>query len=374
MGDPRTYQNSRIWYGHTIGSAWGDLNNDGNLDLWVSNLVHKDGKYGYHRGYICDDPKVYLNKGAPDFAFENIREKAGIPPVPMDKVGAKPDGKNTIVDELWSGAALGDFDNNGYLDAFVAQVYDLSWAFAHLYRGQAGPKYEQVVKEAGIQVFDTYSGAWADYDGDGFLDLATFGRPEVGEKKRIMLYRNNGAGGKALRVSLSGRESNASGVGARLTLRLGEELMIREMEGGTSSHCQQNSPIIHFGLGDRKPDALEIRWPTGRIERFADPKPGKLIDVQESGSPLPKILAVKLDPEEPKAGEELSLKVNVRSPRGSRIQSYEWDLDGDNRFETSGSKGTHTHTFERAGDHLIRVRVWGKKCGVETCVKVKVRE
>jgi hypothetical protein len=98
-------------YGHTIGSAWGDLDNDGALDLWDSNLVHKyvgpsslPGMPYDIRGYVCDG-----------IAFRPIG------------------GSGTYNgDELWSGVTMGDYDNDGDLDVYVPQIYDLNYAYSLL--------------------------------------------------------------------------------------------------------------------------------------------------------------------------------------------------------------------------------------------------
>ncbi len=89
-----------------------------------------------------------------------------------------------------------------------------------------------------------------------------------------------------------------------------------------------------------------------------------------------RIVSIKVEPDPPSLGEEVKFKVNVRSPRGARIRSYSWDFDGDNRFETSSSRGKTVHTFDKPGVHLVRVRVWAGKagCGVEATRRVTVRE
>jgi len=47
------------YYGHSLGSSWGDMDNDGDMDLWVTNLAHKD----VYRGPICDDSYLFENQG-----------------------------------------------------------------------------------------------------------------------------------------------------------------------------------------------------------------------------------------------------------------------------------------------------------------------
>ncbi|MCK5415413.1 MAG: VCBS repeat-containing protein, partial [Thermoplasmata archaeon] len=72
-GDALFYQGSGPYYGHTIGSSWADWNNDGNMDIWEANLVHKYVGGGDNRGYICDDSKFYANNGPPNWDFTDVR-------------------------------------------------------------------------------------------------------------------------------------------------------------------------------------------------------------------------------------------------------------------------------------------------------------
>nr|NIP36259.1 VCBS repeat-containing protein [Thermoplasmata archaeon]NIS12722.1 VCBS repeat-containing protein [Thermoplasmata archaeon]NIS20639.1 VCBS repeat-containing protein [Thermoplasmata archaeon]NIT78024.1 VCBS repeat-containing protein [Thermoplasmata archaeon]NIU50315.1 VCBS repeat-containing protein [Thermoplasmata archaeon] len=68
-GDPLYYQGYGPYYGHTIGSSWADWNNDGHMDIWEANLVHKYVGGTDIRGYICDDSKFYRNNGPPSWDF-----------------------------------------------------------------------------------------------------------------------------------------------------------------------------------------------------------------------------------------------------------------------------------------------------------------
>jgi hypothetical protein len=190
-----------------------------------------------------------------------------------------------------------------------------------------------------------------------------------------MLYRNGAAGGKSLLVRLRGREGNGSALGARCTLRFGNDLLIREAEGATSSHNQQNSPILHFGLGERVPDVLEVRWLSGRIQILQKPKPGpEPILLEEPKGRFSEIVSLKFDPANPKAGEEVRCKASCKGPIAGKVQGFAWDFDMDNRFEEITEKGETKHVFEKEGKVLVRVRMMESKASaVEIVAAIEVK-
>ncbi|MDQ7779424.1 MAG: FG-GAP-like repeat-containing protein [Planctomycetota bacterium] len=349
-------------YGHTIGLAWADLDNDGDLDLIAANLVHKDGKHGYHRGLFCDDSKVYRNNGAPDYRFEDVRVSAGIPLVPLDTVGTNAKGEGNIIDELWAGVVCGDFDNDGLVDFFAPQVYDLPWARGLFYRNKGAWTFDEIGQKLGITVVDTYTGSFADYNNDGQLDLLTAGRPDPTKPHEIMLLRNSGTKNAWLEVRLKAKESNRSAIGARVVLRQAGSILTRQVEGGTSSHSQQNSPIVHFGLGKAgKPESLEVQWPTGRVQFVKKLDLNKVVVIEEPTSPLPRVKGVKISPESSKGGDKIEFVVDAAPPaKGTPIVKYEWDWTSDNRFDEEANKKTATHVFDQPGKYHVRVRVHDK--------------
>lgn len=67
-----------------------------------------------------------------------------------------------------------------------------------------------------------------------------------------------------------GTRSNRDGIGARITVTAGKRKMIDEVRSG-SSYISQNDLRVHFGLGSAtKVDSVQIRWPSGLVERFED--------------------------------------------------------------------------------------------------------
>ena len=232
----------RGYYGHTIASVFGDINNDGALDLIVGNFAHKDTQTG--RGYICDDAKIYLNLGQEEqYKFLDIREKAGIPIKGLD-----------TGDETICGTALGDFDNDGLLDLYITQTYDqLPWAYSWLYHNETndGVKFKDITVSAGVRVWDTYNCIPIDYDNDGDLDLITGGKLVKDRKAPhlIRLFRNEtGNKNNYLKVKVKGRDCNKSGLGARLTIYYDKKIQTREI--GTGLTSSSSSPLVAcFGLG-----------------------------------------------------------------------------------------------------------------------------
>lgn len=260
------------YHGHTIGSTWGDFDNDGNFDLWVSNLVHKyvgevgENPYGMKydiRGYVCDDSKIYKNLGAPDYKFKDMRDESNIPRRPIGPRGVYRG------DELWSHAITGDFDNDGLLDVYVPQIYNINYSFSLLYKNVGNFKFGDVGGEAGIRVFDTYGGAWADFNNDGRLDLITAGRKTNDSEVAVHLFRNDyKTPHHFLKIKLKGDGLNQTALGTIVTLTTESgKTFSRALQGGTGAYNQQNDSTLHFGLGEETQiKSIRIAWPSGDKE------------------------------------------------------------------------------------------------------------
>jgi len=215
--------------GHTIGSAWGDLDDDGHIDLFVGNFSHSGQP----------PPKFLRNQGPPEYHFEDMSSGAGLQ-----------------WQESFASSALGAFDNDGDLDLYFTTVYGGDHCV--LYQNDGQWHFTDVTAQAGIQADQTYQAAWADYDNGGDLDLLTDGK----------LYENRGATGHWLKVRLEGP---GSAIGAQVRIPVGGRIITRQVEGGTGEG-NQNDLTLHFGLGDHSdPVAIEITWPDGTVTHAWSP-------------------------------------------------------------------------------------------------------
>ncbi len=277
------------YYGHSLGSSWGDLDNDGDLDLWVTNLAHKDP----WRGPICDDSYLFENLGPEQgFNFRDRREGSGI------EVKTIP-GSLGGGDELMVSSSLADFDNDGDLDLFIPQIYgDVDYAYSLLYRNDGGLRFTEVGNEVGLRIWNTYGSAWCDYNEDGWVDLITGGgvwdqNTSSANGYMVHLFKNEGASSRSenewLKVSLEGRSSNRAAIGARVITRADidgdgtlDRSVIREVQGGQGAHGQQDSMVQHIGLGEvRGAVELEVRWPLGRTSILRDIERNTVLDMVE---------------------------------------------------------------------------------------------
>jgi len=223
-------------YGHAIGSEWGDLDNDGDLDLVVMNLAHPR--------FIdfSDKSALWLNQhDAGGLGFVDAFAGSGVE-----------------YRETASGPALGDYDNDGDLDLFQTNVYvgreSNLWKSLLVETGEL--KFEEASYEAGVLVDNGWGAVFADMDDDGDLDLVASG-----------LWRNQGEVGNWLKVRLVGGEgSDTHGLGATVTVRAGDLAVTRLVAAGQSIGCQ--GPYeLHFGLGEHSGyDSITVRWLGGSID------------------------------------------------------------------------------------------------------------
>jgi hypothetical protein len=111
-----------------------------------------------------------------------------------------------------------------------------------------------------------------DYDQDGDMDILVVNQKPVLDypvSSVTRLYRNDSAQGNWFKVKLNGNQSETNGIGAKVMLVSGSLHMIREIDGGNSSHLSQNSKIVHFGLGSMNTvDSLIVIWKKDKRQIF----------------------------------------------------------------------------------------------------------
>lgn len=215
------------WWGHTIGSAWGDFDRDGDWDLFSANLAHPR--------YIVfsDMSELLVNE---DDLFTDVRGIAGIK-----------------FEETHSNPVWGDFNNDGWLDLFITSIYSDRRSF--LYLNQGDGTFRDVTWLAGARVFNGWGAAAADFDLDGKLDLV------VGSGDGPVLLRNITEGGYCAIVKVVPPEGvNPSGIGCTVELEQDGIIYLRQVEGGSGT-TSQNSGYLHFGLSSGNPFSMKLFVP-----------------------------------------------------------------------------------------------------------------
>ncbi len=226
--------------GNSVGGSWGDLDGDLDLDLFVTN-------------YSGENDFLYRNEGAGVF----VRIVTG--PV-VTSGGASVCG------------AFGDSDNDGDLDLFVSRDLNESNAF-FLNDGSGG--FTAVVSGPPVGDGGRSNGStWCDVDADGDLDLfVTNGDQPVAQSN--YLYRNDlGPANAWLSVTCVGTVSNPSAIGTRVeveaTIGGTSRTQMREVSGQTGYNAQ-SSLAADFGLGDASVvTSLSVRWPSGLEETYTN--------------------------------------------------------------------------------------------------------
>ena len=191
---------------------------------------------------------------------------------------------------LGFGCFFFDYDLDGWLDIFVANGHleqsieriqsTIKYAQTpHLFRNTVKGKFQEATRSVGpafARPIVARGAAYGDFDNDGDLDIVitTNGGTAV-------LLRNDGGTNRSLRLRLAGTRSNRDGLGAVVRVKVGSETQSAMAQSG-SSYLSQSERILTFGLGKAdQADSVEVRWPSGQIDRLTNVKAGNVITVQE---------------------------------------------------------------------------------------------
>jgi len=231
---------------------FGDYNNDGLLDIWVSD----DG--------YCS---LYENQG--NGIFTEMAYPSGISVAAAQHVG-------------WSSAFI-DYDNDGDMDIFKAngELKHLYGQEDQLFENMGDGKFVDVSVERGAYFKEELVGRGAcfgDYDNDGDLDAYIVNLHDYG----ILLRNDHGNDKQWIKLNLVGTKSNRDAIGARIRITVDGKQQITQKKSA-SGYLSQSDPRIHFGIGDADMvDRIEVIWPSGIVQVLENVEAGQILTITES--------------------------------------------------------------------------------------------
>ena len=306
------------------GVAWGDYNNDGRLDLYLSrfgqtNLLFRNDGKGFTdvtaQAGVGEPVKSfptwffdYDNDGWLDL-FVGGFDEASVDAVAVLYLGTRrPEGTprlyrnngngtfrdvtiETKLDRvlLAMGANFGDLDNDGFLDVYVGTgAPDLNTLVPNrMFRNANGQYFQDVTTSGGFGHLQKGHGiSWGDLDNDGDQDVfEVMGGWFSGDTYQNVLYENPGHGNHWIAISLEGRRSNRMGVGARLKVRVVTPRGPRHIFATVSSGGSYGSSTLQqeIGLGDaRSIESIEVTWPaSGTTQVFKGVAMDQFVRIRE---------------------------------------------------------------------------------------------
>jgi len=278
-----------------MNAEWGDYDNDGLLDLYVTNITGD---------YMREGNFLWRNNG--DHTFTDVARETG------------------TWDTGWGwGGKFFDYDNDGWLDlyvlngwvsagpeSYVPDIFEMiikpgidfadarnwppmgnkslsGYEKKRLFHNEGGTRFADHAARHGLDsTRDGRGMGIADFDNDGRLDVYV-----ANANGLPFLYRNvmpqPAGGANWVQLVLDGTRSNRGAVGAQVRVSAGKRTWLRSVDGG-NSFAGQSSARVHVGLGAAAGiDAVEVRWPSGRRQKVDAVPINRITRIVEGGAATP---------------------------------------------------------------------------------------
>ena len=256
-----TEVSEQVGLGESLGSCrggvWADYDNDGDLDIYLARANY-DGLPD------MDISQLWRNDGG---VFHEV-ESARLP------------------GRVFRGVGWGDYDNDGDLDLYLAEEgrddvllrNDGNDTFVDVASTIGLTQYESPDGWGTLNIMDRGGQTWADWDGDGDLDVLL---PSQSGNKPYLMQNNGGNDNNWLEVKLTGVVSNRSAAGARVFAVTGDLRQMREISIGAG---YLSSPPLdcHFGFGSTTIiDSLIIKWPSEILDVYTNVAVNQILSLKE---------------------------------------------------------------------------------------------
>jgi len=239
-----------------MGVTLGDYNHDGLLDLFITNF---------------DDEYNVLYRNAGRGSFVDVSYESGVAMISLPYVG-------------W-GTKFFDYDNDGWLDLFVANGHAYPQRDRYrqrklLHRNNRDGTFSEVAAQFGSALMEERASrgtAFGDIDNDGDVDIVVNDLDSAPQ-----LLRNDGGNkNNWISVKTIGVKSNRNGIGAKVKVVSGDLVQLDEVRSG-GSYISQNDLKLHFGLEKRNVvDLIQVRWPSGVVDNLTNVSVNKIVTVKE---------------------------------------------------------------------------------------------
>ena len=232
-----------------------DIDNDADLDIFISNSgsfqAFIAGQITGNATHDSDRQVLYRNNG--DGTFTDVTRESGL----YHAYGAM-------------GANFGDINSDGYLDIYLATGAPQMGRLERdaLLQNNGDGTFTDATIALGLgNIGKGHGVTFGDADADGDVDIyVPVGGAFIGDQWHNLFYQNTGARNNWITLKLVGVKSNRDGIGAKVTLRIGDSVIYREVSGG-GGFGSTNSLSLEIGLGTHtKVDTLEIVWPSGQVD------------------------------------------------------------------------------------------------------------
>ena len=305
--------------GKGLGVVWGDYNNDGLSDIYVANdstenlFYHNNGdgtfeEIGFMIGVALNENGAaengmgtafgdWNNDGWLDLTVTNYAQQTNTL-YHNDADGFFTDATSTTKTAQLTYSYLGwatafiDYDNDGYQDLFVANGHlhenlaelDQQGTYGQrnlLFRNNTDGTFTEVSEllGPGMNLEDVSRGAtFADYDSDGDIDIVVTNSNTVPR-----LLRNDGGNRKNwLQIRLIATQGSTDAIGARVTITTGELKQTREVRSG-DGYLSQRDLTLHFGIGDyEQVDNIEVQWQRGGKQIIQSVQANQVLSLKEN--------------------------------------------------------------------------------------------